>query len=122
MDFISSGEEGEVKDDGSEAGGDTGKMRSHPLVSLSIINPDEIPDVPKNRFLYRAGPENNEEEGRADRGRERTRSTVRAYTKSGRKVKGRGSLVRLHYPDSISFSDFILFYSIVFDASFPLGS
>lgn len=98
VDFTSSGEEGEVKDDGSEAAGEmVGKMRSHPLVSVSIINPDEIPDVPKNQFLYRAGPENNDE-GRPDRNRERTRSTVRAYTKSGRKIKGRGSLVRLHPP------------------------
>lgn len=62
---------------------------------MSVINPDEIPDVPKNRFLYRAGPEKDgENEGRMDRGRERSRATVRAYTKSGRKVKGRGSLVR----------------------------
>ncbi|XP_050697742.1 peptidyl-prolyl cis-trans isomerase 8-like [Eriocheir sinensis] len=93
----SSGEEGEVKDDGSEAGGETvGKMRSHPLVSVSIINPDEIPDVPKNQFLYRAGPENNDEL-RVERNRDRTRSTVRAFTKSGRKIKGRGSL-RYHTP------------------------
>lgn len=95
LDIISSGEEGEVKDDGSEAARDVGgKMRSHPLVSVSIINPDEIPDVPKNQFLYRAGPENNDE-GRVDRNKDRPRSTVRAYTKSGRKIKGRGSLVRL---------------------------
>ncbi|XP_071526893.1 uncharacterized protein Moca-cyp isoform X1 [Panulirus ornatus] len=93
----SSGEEGEVKDDTSE-GGDQAKLRSHPLVSVSVINPDEIPDVPKNRFLYRAGPEKDgENEGRLDRGRERSRATVRAYTKSGRKVKGRGSL-RYHTP------------------------
>lgn len=100
MDFGSSGEEGEVKDDGSEAASETvGKMRSHPLVSVSIINPDEIPDVPKNQFLYRAGPENNDEL-RVERNRDRTRSTVRAFTKSGRKIKGRGSLVRLH-PDVV---------------------
>ncbi|XP_042230151.1 peptidyl-prolyl cis-trans isomerase G-like isoform X2 [Homarus americanus] len=93
----SSGEEGEVKDDTSE-GGDQAKFQSHPLISVSVINPDEIPDVPKNRFLYRAGPEKDgENEGRQDRGRERSRATVRAYTKSGRKVKGRGSL-RYHTP------------------------
>lgn len=93
--FTSSGEEGEVKDDVSEAAGDAGgKMRNHPLISLSIINPDEIPDVPKNQFLYRAGPEKNDE-GRVERNKDRPRSTVRAYTKSGRKIKGRGSLVRL---------------------------
>nr|XP_053653393.1 LOW QUALITY PROTEIN: peptidyl-prolyl cis-trans isomerase G-like [Cherax quadricarinatus] len=93
----SSGEEGEVKDDTSE-GGDQAKYCSHPLVSVSVINPDEIPDVPKNRFLYRAGPEKDgDNEGRQDRGRERSRATVRAYTKSGRKVKGRGSL-RYHTP------------------------
>lgn len=27
--------------------------RLHPTVQVSHINPDEIPDVPKNRFLYR---------------------------------------------------------------------
>ncbi|XP_045602406.1 peptidyl-prolyl cis-trans isomerase G [Procambarus clarkii] len=93
----SSGEDGEVKDDISECD-DQAKYYSHPLVSVSVINPDEIPDVPKNRFLYRAGPEKDgDNEGRQERGRERSRATVRAYTKSGRKVKGRGSL-RYHTP------------------------
>lgn len=91
-----------MREDGSETAGDAGgKMRSHPLISVSIINPDEIPDVPKNQFLYRAGPEKNGE-GRVDRNRDRPRSTVRAYTKSGRKIKGRGSLVRFH----LSYSPF----------------
>lgn len=85
-----------MKEEVSETG-EPGRMRSHPLVSVSLINPDEIPDVPKNRFLYRAGPENNADgEVRAER-RERPRSNVRAYTKSGRKVKGRGSLVRITF-------------------------
>ncbi|CAL4101494.1 unnamed protein product, partial [Meganyctiphanes norvegica] len=89
----SSDEEGEVKDEDEKmepqslyaAGKDS---KGHPLVSVTYIDPDEIPDVPKNRFLYRAGPEKDRVENR-----DRIRGpNVRAYTKSGRKVKGRGSL------------------------------
>ncbi|XP_068204334.1 peptidyl-prolyl cis-trans isomerase G [Palaemon carinicauda] len=85
----SSDEEGEVKEDEEIPNGvATNILRPHPFATVSVINPDEIPDVPKNRFLYRGGPEKDGEQTRIDRGRER----VRAYTKSGRKVKGRGSL------------------------------
>ncbi|NP_001153475.1 moca cyclophilin [Nasonia vitripennis] len=31
----------------------------HPLVSTTKIDPDEIPEIPTNKFLYRAGPANN---------------------------------------------------------------
>lgn len=41
-------EEGEVKEDDL-----------HPLASISNINPDEIPDVPVNKFLLRGGAANN---------------------------------------------------------------
>ncbi|XP_076066247.1 nuclear cyclophilin protein Moca-cyp isoform X2 [Oratosquilla oratoria] len=100
----SSDEEGEVKDDDvDEPKVNTketqGVFRPHPLASVSSINPEEIPAVPQNRFLYRAaGPEkgaagkDRRDLGRDGRDRDRPRATVRAYTKSGRKVKGRGSL------------------------------
>ncbi|XP_064107047.1 peptidyl-prolyl cis-trans isomerase G-like isoform X2 [Macrobrachium nipponense] len=85
----SSDEEGEVKEDEETPNGAAPTiLRPHPFATVSVINPDEIPDVPKNRFLYRGGPEKDGDQMRIDRGRER----VRAYTKSGRKVKGRGSL------------------------------
>ena len=74
-----------------------GALYSHPLVSVSQINPEEIPEIPRNRFLYRAAPDAGNDQRvdrRRDGGRRRRISNayVRAYTKSGRKVKGRGSL------------------------------
>lgn len=41
-DVSSEEEEGEVKED-----------ELHPLVSVTKINPDEIPDIPSNKFLMR---------------------------------------------------------------------
>ena len=75
----------------------------HPLVTLSKINPDEIPEVPSNRYLYRSDAKKDEEKDRKkgkdneedDRMRERRRAQIRGRTKSGRKVKGRGLLVIL---------------------------
>lgn len=43
-------EEGEVKEE-----------ELHPLASVTNINPDEIPDVPVNKFLYRGGAANNDD-------------------------------------------------------------
>ena len=73
----------------------------HPLVTLSKINPDEIPEVPSNRYLYRGDRKNdNETDSRKktsneddERAREKRRAQIRGRTKSGRKVKGRGLLV-----------------------------
>lgn len=76
----------------------------------NIIKADEIPEVPQNRFLARFKPKEEEikteitkenEDGKdnrdKDRDREkernRSRNTKVSYTKSGRKVKGRGFLV-----------------------------
>ena len=74
------------------------------MVTLSKIDPDEIPEVPSNRFLYRG--EKKPEEGNGEtkskkkaspeeeeRMREKRRAQIRGRTKSGRKVKGRGLLV-----------------------------
>lgn len=76
----------------------------HPLVTLSKINPDEIPEVPSNRYLYRGDRKNeNDNDSKKksidddDRARERRRAQIRGRTKSGRKVKGRGLLVNLNY-------------------------
>lgn len=33
----------------------------HPTTQVSHINPEEIPDVPKNRFLYRGLPDNRDD-------------------------------------------------------------
>jgi peptidyl-prolyl isomerase G (cyclophilin G) len=84
----SEAEEGEVADDGE----------LHPLVTVTNINPDEIPDVPPNRFLYRGERQtsinNRSKMDRNPRERERRhRSRIRGITKSGRVIKGRGVFV-----------------------------
>ncbi|KAK0179142.1 hypothetical protein PV327_007961 [Microctonus hyperodae] len=84
-------EEGEVNDDSpDEESGDV-----HPLVSVTKIDPDEIPEVPANKFLYRAGPTNNsnQKEYRQRFGRDR----VRNQRKTGRVFRGRG-IFRYHTP------------------------
>lgn len=81
----------------------------HPLVSISNINPDDIPDVPTNKFLMRGGTDrkenNREERNNRDRRRERfgrrdwetgyRRDRGPAMTKSGRVIKGRGVFVSM---------------------------
>ncbi|XP_015590241.1 peptidyl-prolyl cis-trans isomerase cyp11 [Cephus cinctus] len=76
-------EEGEIQESDPEEEG-----KPHPLVSVTKIDPDEIPEVPANKFLYRAGPTNNanQKEFRQHYGRERMRS----HRKTGRVFKGRG--------------------------------
>ncbi|XP_012263510.2 peptidyl-prolyl cis-trans isomerase cyp11 [Athalia rosae] len=76
-------EEGEIPDSAEEEAN-----KVHPLVSVTKIDPDEIPEIPANKFLYRAGSTNNanQKEFRQRYGRDRNRS----HTKSGRIVKGRG--------------------------------
>jgi hypothetical protein len=86
----SEAEEGEVPDDGE----------LHPLVTITNINPDEIPDVPPNRFLYRGerqtSTNNRSKTDRNPRDREqRRRSRIRGITKSGRVIKGRGVFVSM---------------------------
>lgn len=117
--FRAAPEEGEVPDEPEEeAGGD------HPLASTTKIDPDEIPPVPGNRFLDRGGgrsddagarggeasgrpargerhrsdrdrdrrPYPDRERGRPDRDRRHSRGEIRA----GKRIKGRGFLVRRH--------------------------
>lgn len=88
-----SGDQGEKSDQELEG-------LPHPLVTLSKINPDEIPEVPSNRYLYRGEKKNDDADSKKkgnndedERGREKRRAQIRGRTKSGRKVKGRGSLV-----------------------------
>lgn len=58
----------------------------HPLVSLTKIDPDEIPEVPANKFLYRGGPTNNANQRQFNQDRRKF------FKKSpgGRIFKGRG--------------------------------
>lgn len=58
----------------------------HPLVSVTKIDPDEIPEIPTNKFLYRAGPTNNANQ------RQYPQERRQNYKKSssGRIFKGRG--------------------------------
>lgn len=79
-------EDGEIRDSNEEDDGEP-----HPLVSVTKIDPDEIPEVPANKFLYRAGSTNNanQKEFRQHYGRDR----VRSHRKTGRVFKGRGIFV-----------------------------
>ena len=69
-------EEGEI---------DEGEL--HPLVQLSTIDPDSIPDVPANRFLDRA-PEHKNDYVDIDRAEGDSSRVV-----GGKKVKGRGMMM-----------------------------
>lgn len=85
-------EEGEVKD-------------PHPLVQVTDINPEDIPDVPFNKFLMRGGnnKENDQKVEKTDGRREfrgrrewdnyNYRRSRPVTTKSGRTIKGRGKFV-----------------------------
>lgn len=71
-------------------------------MTLSKINPEEIPEVPSNRYLYRGDKKNDDADSKTkgnndkdDRGKEKRRAQIRGRTKSGRKVKGRGLLVNM---------------------------
>ncbi|XP_046814393.1 peptidyl-prolyl cis-trans isomerase G [Vespa crabro] len=83
-------EDGEIHDSNEDE-----NEKPHPLVSITKIDPDEIPEVPANKFLYRAGPTNNanQKEFRQHFGRER----IRLRRKTGRVFKGRG-VFRYHTP------------------------
>lgn len=84
-------EDGEIQDSNEEDSG-----QPHPLVSVTKIDPDEIPEVPANKFLYRAGSTNNanQKEFRQHYGRDR----IRSHRKTGRIFKGRGIFVSDHTP------------------------
>lgn len=77
------------EDDNAESEG-----QLHPLVSVSNIDPEEIPAGPPNRFLSRGGPSSmflmKPQKDPDDRLKKRNR--IRGVTKSGRIVKGRGTL------------------------------
>ncbi|KAK6644418.1 hypothetical protein RUM43_000685 [Polyplax serrata] len=76
-------EEGEVLEDEEQ-------QDIHPLVNVTKIDPEEIPEVPSNRFLYRADPKQTEGENK-DKGRMKS-GRIRGHTRSGRVIKGRGTL------------------------------
>lgn len=80
----------------------------HPLVSVTEIDPEEIPKDPENRFLNRIREENKNKENESknkeidvkekpenegEKANFRRRPRIRGYTKSGRVIKGRGALV-----------------------------
>merc|ERR1712013_254894 len=65
--------------------GELEEQASHPLVQLSNIDPDTIPDIPSNRFLDRnPGP-------REDRRDDREKGSLKVV--GGKKVKGRGTMM-----------------------------
>jgi hypothetical protein len=105
-------EEGEVPDEGE----------LHPLVSVTNINPDEIPDVPPNRFLYRGerktSVNNRSKMDRDSREHERRRrSRIRGITKSGRVIKGHGVFVSMTQFGITLIEPFLchsVLYSIIF--------
>jgi len=70
--------------------GEIDEGESHPLVQLTSIDPDSIPDVPSNRFLDRAPAEKNKDYDRNDRNGD-NESSKRVV--GGKKVKGRGMMM-----------------------------
>jgi len=103
----SEAEEGEVPDEGEV----------HPLVTVTNINPDEIPDVPPNRFLYRGERQtsinNRSKVDRNPREHERRhRSRIRGITKSGRVIKGRGVFVSMTWSGANKM--FLVFQSAIY--------
>ena len=83
------------------------------------IKPDEIPEVPMNRFLSRnLKPKQQSEED--DRSKRREYVLKYSYSKSGRKVKGRGFLVsknslqKQSINEKVSLNEFILAVSHTF--------
>lgn len=91
-----------LRSETEEKNGDKADGLPHPLVTLTKIDPDEIPEVPSNRYLYRSDVKKDEEKSSKrgkdndedERMREKRRAQIRGRTKSGRKVKGRGLLVK----------------------------
>jgi len=65
--------------------GELEEQLCHPLVQLSNIDPDSIPDVPSNRFLDRNPGQREDRRDEGDRG---SRKVV-----GGKKVKGRGTMM-----------------------------
>ncbi|XP_043268506.1 peptidyl-prolyl cis-trans isomerase G [Venturia canescens] len=84
-------EDGEIQDSADEE-----DAKVHPLVSVTKIDPDEIPEVPANKFLYRAGPTNNANQ-KEFRTHHYGRDRLRSHRKAGRVFKGRG-VFRYHTP------------------------
>ncbi|CAB4063773.1 PPIG [Lepeophtheirus salmonis] len=99
-------EEGEIDDDGIE----------NPMVQITEIDPDEIPDVPSNRFLDREPPKKDKEDDRKRSAKHKRRSSERdskrsnerdrgsrlsdtgrfdkhSYSRNGKKIKGRGRMM-----------------------------
>ncbi|XP_057325218.1 peptidyl-prolyl cis-trans isomerase G [Microplitis mediator] len=72
-------------------------QNTHPLVSVTKIDPDEIPEVPANKFLFRAGPTNNSNQKEFRQQRFGGRDRMRVQRKTGRIFKGRG-IFRYHTP------------------------
>lgn len=100
------------KEGGSDEEGEVKEEELHPLATVSNINPEDIPDVPVNRFLMRGGSNREKKDekqrddrrnvGRNDRFGDRRnwdrrnyrRDRIPSTTKSGRVIKGRGVFVR----------------------------
>lgn len=87
----------------------------HPLASVTKIDPEEIPKDPENRFLNRIREDKNKENepknNESEKSTYRKRPRIRGYTRSGRVIKGRGTLVgytfyTIHFNGSLSFSNF----------------
>ncbi|XP_044596851.1 peptidyl-prolyl cis-trans isomerase cyp11-like [Cotesia glomerata] len=79
-------EDGELNDSHEEED----DKNVHPLVSVTKIDPDEIPEVPANKFLFRAGPTNNSNQKEYRQQRFGGRDRMRIQRKTGRVFKGRG--------------------------------
>ncbi|XP_050419691.1 uncharacterized protein LOC126832786 isoform X2 [Adelges cooleyi] len=81
-----------TKEENSENEESDGQL--HPLASVTNIDPEEIPSGPPNRFLSRGGPSSMYpvKPQRDYNDRQKKKNRIRGVTKSGRVVKGRGTL------------------------------
>lgn len=91
-----SANEDEAKPERNKAAADL-----HPLANVTKIDPEEIPKDPENRFLNRVREDKNKENepknNESEKSTYRKRPRIRGYTRSGRVIKGRGTLVSFTY-------------------------
>lgn len=84
-------------EDKSKSDLDNSTADLHPLVSVTQIDPEEIPKDPESRFLNRIREDKDKENEPKNDDNERPpikkKPRIRGYTKSGRVIKGRGALV-----------------------------
>lgn len=105
---------------------DESNIDLHPLANVTKIDPEGIPKVPENKFLDRIrnekDKENEPKNEEAEKPVIKRKPRIRGYTRSGRVIKGRGALVRIHFYKIcvFNFGGFKLRYSCFSGIALPL--